>query len=61
MKNIGFEEYSVDIDYTNTSDLIHFVDNMISNYDKNQNKLTIPINRMKTSLLHNIDVFQKDI
>lgn len=61
MKNIGFEEYSVDIDYTNTSDLIHFVDNMISNYDKNQNKLTIQINRMKTSLLHNIDVFQKDI
>lgn len=59
MKNIGFEEYSIDIDYTNTSDLIQFVDNMINNYDENQNKLTIQLNKMKTSLLHNIDIFRK--
>lgn len=57
MKNIGFEEYSVDIDYTNTSDLIQFVDNMINNYDENQNKLTIQLDKMKASLLHNIDTF----
>lgn len=55
MKNIGFEEYSVDIDYTNTSDLIQFVDNMINNYDENRKRLTIQLNKMKTSLLHDIE------
>lgn len=55
MKNIGFEEYSVDIDYTNTSDLIQFVDNMINNYDENRKRLSIQLDKMKTSLLHDIE------
>ena len=61
MKNIGFEKYSIDIDYTNTSDLIQFVDNMINNYDGNQNILTIQLDKMKASLLHDIDTYFKHI
>ena len=55
MKNIGFEKYSIDIDYTNTSDLIQFVDNMINNYDENRKRLSIQLDKMKTSLLHDIE------
>ena len=39
MKNIGFEDYSVDIDYVQSKDLISFVDNMMSNLDENVSKL----------------------
>lgn len=39
MKNIGFEDYSVDIDYVQSKDLIAFVDDMLSNLDKNVSKL----------------------
>lgn len=39
MKNIGFEDYSVDIDYVQSKDLILFVDNMMSNLDENVSKL----------------------
>lgn len=39
MKNIGFEDYSVDIDYVSSKDLISFVDKMISKLDVNVEKL----------------------
>lgn len=39
MKNIGFEDYSVDIDYVQSKDLISFVDNMMSSLDEITSKL----------------------
>lgn len=39
MKNIGFEDYSVDIDYINSKDLKGFIDKMMENYDYNISKL----------------------
>lgn len=39
MKNIDFEDYSVDIDYVQSKDLISFVDKMMSNLDENVSKL----------------------
>lgn len=35
MKNIGFEDYSVDIDYVTSADLIFFADNMMEHYNEN--------------------------
>ena len=51
MKNIGFENYSIDIDYTNTEDLKNFVDNMVVCYDYNKNKLSTQIASMRNNLL----------
>lgn len=51
MKNIEFEDYSIDIDYSNAKDLKSFVDNMVNNYDKNRNKLSIQIASMQNNLL----------
>lgn len=39
MKNIGFEDYSVDIDYVQSKDLISFADKMVNNIDVNSSKL----------------------
>lgn len=39
MKNIGFENYSIDIDYINPKDLKILVDNMFQNYNNNLSKL----------------------
>lgn len=50
MKNIDFEEYSVDIDYVNERDLIRFVDNMFANYEGNKNRLNRRIEEMKADL-----------
>lgn len=39
MKNIKFEDYSIDIDYVNAYDLKNFVDNLMNNYEYNIKKL----------------------
>lgn len=59
MKNIGFEDYSIDIDYTNFEDLKRFVDNMISNYDSNRVKLSERIKIMQNKLISDINTIQK--
>ena len=51
MKNIGFENYSIDIDYTNAEDLKNFVDNMVIYYNYNRNKLSTQIASMRNNLL----------
>lgn len=50
MKNIGFEDYSIDIDYTNFDDLKNYVDTMILNYEENRVRLTSQIKKMQNSL-----------
>ena len=55
MKNIGFENYSVDIDYVNEKDLIMFTDRMIKNYDTNLKMLHRNLNNMRQTLLNNIN------
>ena len=55
MKNIGFEDYSIDIDYTNAETLKLYVDKMIENYSQNLIKLNNQINKMQTILQDNIN------
>lgn len=55
MKNIGFEDYSIDIDYTNAESLISFVDKMFANYSQNLIKLNNQIDKMQTILQENIN------
>lgn len=59
MKNIGFEDYSIDIDYTNANDLKRFVDMMMKHYETNLLKLKNRINFMKSNLLNNIETIFK--
>lgn len=54
MKNIGFEDYSIDIDYCNANDLKTFVDRMFDNYDSNCFKLEKNMSKMRTKLLTDI-------
>lgn len=54
MKNIGFEDYSIDIDYTNTDSLKSFVDQMFMNYSQNLIKLNNQIDKMQAILQENI-------
>jgi len=54
MKNIGFEDYSIDIDKTNAKDLISFIMKMEENYDVNIYKLNKKINEMQSKLLHDL-------
>lgn len=55
MKNIDFEDYSIDIDYCNAKDLKSFVDRMFENYVYNCLKLEKNINSMRENLLSDID------
>lgn len=55
MKNIGFEDYSIDIDYTNAETLKLYVDKTIENYSQNLIKLNNQINKMQTILQDNIN------
>lgn len=55
MKNIGFEDYSVDIDYVQSSDLIKFVDRMMENYTANLNALNKCQKELKSVLHTNIE------
>lgn len=54
MKNIRFEELSVDIDYINTKELKLFVDQMFVDYDIYKKRLNSRINEMKNTLLSNL-------
>lgn len=62
MKNIGFEDYSIDIDYVTSDALILFTEKMISNYASNLHALHSRLDYMRKTLLNNInDIIQKDI
>lgn len=58
MKNIGFEDYSIDIDYCNENDLKTFVDRMFKNYEHNCLELEKNIGKMRTKLLTDIKALQ---
>ncbi|SHK66472.1 polysaccharide pyruvyl transferase family protein [Fibrobacter sp. UWH4] len=51
MKNIQFEDYSVDIDYVNECALKDFVDQMFLNYDVNLERLNKRISSMRSDLM----------
>lgn len=51
MKNLRFENYSVDIDYVNENDLISFIDNMFIDYDINIKRLNQRMGEMQKTLL----------
>lgn len=59
MKNIGFEDYSVDIDYVNQKDLIAFVNRMVEEYGKNVERLNEKMRSMKENLCENIKLICK--
>lgn len=54
MRNIDFENYSVDIDYTNTDDLKKFVDMMMKHYEINLINLNNRIKLMQDNLRNSI-------
>jgi len=60
MKNIGFENYSIDIDYCNAKDLKNFVDMMVDNYEDNCLKLEKKISEMRTKLKTDIATINLD-
>ena len=55
MKNIDFEDYSIDIDYCNAKDLKLFVDRMFENYEENCVKLKNNISKMRDKLMADIN------
>ena len=55
MKNIDFEDYSIDIDYCNAKDLKIFVDRMFENYEENCVKLKNNISKMRDKLMADIN------
>lgn len=59
MKNIGFEDYSIDIDYCNTNDLKTFVDRMLDNYENNCIELEKNMSKMRTKLMTDINTLFK--
>lgn len=54
MKNIGFEKYSIDIDYVNEIDLKEFVDDMMDNYENNSRELTLRQTQLRESIINNL-------
>ena len=58
MKNIDFEDYSIDIDYCNAKELKYFVDKMFDNYEYNCLKLEKNINTMRCRLKSDIDALR---
>lgn len=54
MKNIGFEKYSIDIDYVNEFDLKKFVDDMMYNYISNSKELTLRQIQLRESINKNL-------
>ena len=59
MKNIGFEDYSVDIDYVNFDSLKGFVDNMETNYELNSSVLSNRVAILKERLQMDIESLLK--
>ena len=55
MKNIGFEDYSIDIDYCNANDLKMFVDRMFDNYESNCIELEKNMSKMRAKLMADIN------
>lgn len=56
MKNIGFEDYSVDIDYVNEKELKGLVGKMVDNYDKNFKSLCNRQMSLRNTLNHDIHI-----
>lgn len=54
MKNIDFENYSIDIDYVNINDLKKYVDQMFQDYETNRAKLNVRISEMQNELLSSL-------
>lgn len=54
MKNIGFERYSIDIDYVNETDLKNFVDNIMKNYENDSRDLTLRQIQLRQSIISNL-------
>lgn len=54
MKNIGFEKYSIDIDYVNAKDLKKFVDDMMDNYQTNIQNLTTRQVQLRQYIIDNL-------
>lgn len=54
MKNIGFEKYSIDIDYVNAIDLKKFVDDMMNNYQTNILNLTTRQAQLRQYIINNL-------
>lgn len=54
MKNIGFEKYSIDIDYVNAIDLKKFVDDMMNNYQTNILNLTTRQAQLRQCIINNL-------
>lgn len=50
MKNIGFEDYSVDIDYVSADALTRYVDRMFDHYTENKNRLNTRIEEMRSDI-----------
>ena len=55
MKNIDFDDYSIDIDKTNAKDLITLIEKMEVNYATNKNKLNRRMNEIQSKLMLDID------
>ena len=55
MKNIDFEDYSVDIDYVDTDKMKGMVDAMFENYEENRYRLNYRIEAMKCVLSEKLE------
>lgn len=57
MKNIGFEDYSVDIDYVDSKELIPRIQNMESLYDTNLGLLNNNMNKCVNKLINDLNAY----
>jgi len=57
MKNILCEEYSIDIDYTNATDLKRFVDRLMGCYDQKYTRLENRQAYIKNRIIENLRNF----
>lgn len=61
MKNINFEDYSIDIDVINTEKLIKLIDKMIKDYNLNYDRLNHRQVILKNKLKDNIETVKKNV
>lgn len=57
MKNILCEEYSIDIDYTNSTELKSFVDRLMENYNQEYTRLENRQTYIKNRIIENLQFF----